>query len=107
MTWRPFRVPREEAIGDHGDVRWQGRFFPQSGRKPRGGPGQGLGRRRMKRVNGEAHRAQAQTLWLGVWEHNARAQAFYRKCRFTEVGSHVFMVGTDAQTDHILARPVE
>jgi ribosomal protein S18 acetylase RimI-like enzyme len=69
--------------------------------------GQGLAQMLMQRVNEEAHRAQAQTLWLGVWEHNARAQAFYRKCRFTQVGSHVFMVGTDAQTDHILARPVE
>ncbi len=45
-------------------------------------------------------------VWLGVWEKNWRAQAFYRKFGFTEVGDHVFMLGTDAQRDIILVRPV-
>lgn len=44
------------------------------------------------------------TLWLGVWEGNARAKAFYLKTGFVDVGSHVFMVGTDRQTDRILVR---
>jgi ribosomal protein S18 acetylase RimI-like enzyme len=68
--------------------------------------GRGVAQILMHRVDEEAYRADARTLWLGVWEHNGRAQAFYRKCGFIEVGSHVFMVGTDAQTDAILARPV-
>ncbi len=38
-------------------------------------------------------------VWLGVWEHNHRAQAFYRKWGFEEFGNHVFFVGLDAQTD--------
>jgi GNAT superfamily N-acetyltransferase len=42
--------------------------------------------------------------WLGVWERNPRANAFYRKVGFTDVGSHVFMVGTDPQTDRIMVR---
>jgi len=46
----------------------------------------------------------AQTLWLGVWELNARAVAFYTKYGFTRVGEHTFMLGTDAQTDWLLAR---
>lgn len=45
-------------------------------------------------------------VWLGVWERNWRAQAFYRKFGFTEAGDHVFMLGTDAQRDIILVRPV-
>lgn len=68
--------------------------------------GQGIAQRLMLRVDEEAHRRGGKTMWLGVWEHNARAQAFYRKCGFVDVGAHVFMVGTDAQTDRILARPV-
>jgi GNAT superfamily N-acetyltransferase len=44
------------------------------------------------------------TVWLGVWERNARAQAFYRKCGFAPVGTHVFMFGTEPQTDEIWAR---
>ena len=45
----------------------------------------------------------ASRLWLGVWERNARAIAFYCKCGFIESGSHVFMVGADAQRDLIMA----
>ena len=55
----------------------------------------------------EAARARgAQTLWLGVWERNPRAARFYEKYGFTRVGEHTFMVGTDAQTDWLLSRPL-
>ncbi len=43
-------------------------------------------------------------LWLGVWEHNHRAQAFYQKFGFGKFSSHVFMVGNDAQTDFLLKK---
>ena len=45
--------------------------------------------------------AGARTFWLGVWERNLRAQAFYRKHGFTPVGSQIFMFGTEPQTDQI------
>jgi diamine N-acetyltransferase len=48
----------------------------------------------------------AQTLWLGVWERNPRAVAFYAKYGFVRVGEHTFTLGTDAQTDWVLARPL-
>jgi ribosomal protein S18 acetylase RimI-like enzyme len=38
-------------------------------------------------------------LWLGVWEENHRALAFYRKNGFTEFGQHIFTLGEDEQTD--------
>ena len=44
--------------------------------------------------------------WLGVWERNPRAIAFYRKFGFVEVGEHVFLLGRDRQRDIVLARPV-
>ena len=47
-----------------------------------------------------------QTLWLGVWERNFQAQAFYRKYRFEKVGQHVFRLGSDDQIDFIMARPI-
>ncbi|MBM3433878.1 MAG: GNAT family N-acetyltransferase [Bacteroidetes bacterium] len=43
-------------------------------------------------------------LWLGVWEHNHLALKFYAQHGFEPVGSHVFMLGDDAQTDLILRR---
>jgi ribosomal protein S18 acetylase RimI-like enzyme len=53
----------------------------------------------------EARVQGGETVWLGVWEHNPRAIAFYAKCGFADVGSHVFMIGTDAQTDRLMAAP--
>lgn len=47
------------------------------------------------------------TLWLGVWEHNPRAINFYRKWGFQEVGSHIFLLGSDAQTDLIMEKTLE
>lgn len=44
------------------------------------------------------------TMWLGVWEHNFRAQRFYEKLGFARVGSHVFQLGSDAQTDWVLEK---
>jgi ribosomal protein S18 acetylase RimI-like enzyme len=50
----------------------------------------------------EAKQGDYETLWLGVWEHNHRAQAFYRKWNFHEVGTHVFQLGDDPQTDILM-----
>ncbi|MDP9192896.1 MAG: GNAT family N-acetyltransferase [Acidobacteriota bacterium] len=46
------------------------------------------------------------TLWLGVWERNWRAIAFYLKCGFEDVGSQPFLVGSDLQTDRVMARVI-
>ncbi|MBK7331222.1 MAG: GNAT family N-acetyltransferase [Betaproteobacteria bacterium] len=45
-------------------------------------------------------------LWLGVWERNPRAIAFYAKAGFRDVGSTVFQVGPDRQTDRVLVAPL-
>jgi ribosomal protein S18 acetylase RimI-like enzyme len=68
--------------------------------------GRGIAQALMRRVELEAYRRGGRTLWLGVWERNERAKAFYHKNGFTDAGSHVFMLGTDAQTDRILVRPL-
>jgi diamine N-acetyltransferase len=38
-------------------------------------------------------------LWLGVWEENKRAIAFYTKNGFVEFDKHIFRLGDDEQTD--------
>jgi ribosomal protein S18 acetylase RimI-like enzyme len=68
--------------------------------------GKGMAQALMERVVEEAGRREARTLWLGVWERNERAKAFYRKCGFEDQGSQIFLVGTDPQTDRIMVRPV-
>lgn len=68
--------------------------------------GRGLASRLMNRVVQAGQETGATTLWLGVWERNPRAIAFYRKVGFVDVGQHVFTVGTDPQTDRIMTRPL-
>ena len=53
-----------------------------------------------------ARTASCQTMWLGVWERNTRAQAFYRKVGFETVGTQSFRLGSDLQTDFVMMRPV-
>ena len=45
-------------------------------------------------------------IWLGVWEKNPRAIAFYSKNGFTVFDTHVFVLGDDRQTDILMKRPV-
>jgi ribosomal protein S18 acetylase RimI-like enzyme len=68
--------------------------------------GRGIAAELMARVESHAADHGAQTLWLGVWEHNARGIAFYRKTGFTDVGEQEFVLGTDVQRDRVMLRPV-
>ena len=38
-------------------------------------------------------------VWLGVWEENHRALAFYKKNGFVPFDKHIFKLGNDEQTD--------
>jgi len=49
-----------------------------------------------------ARKRGADTMWLGVWERNERAKAFYAKHGFGKVGRQVFVVGSDPQTDDVM-----
>ena len=49
---------------------------------------------------------QKTSLWLGVWEHNANALAFYNKMGFRRVGSHSFFMGDDEQTDYLMEKQI-
>lgn len=64
--------------------------------------GRGIAQALMTSVKQVARERGAKTLWLGVWERNDRARAFYVKCGFTDVGEHIFLFGTDPQTDVVM-----
>ena len=66
--------------------------------------GLGVGEALMRACIDEARRAGHQTMWLGVWERNARAQGFYRKWNFSTVGEHIFQLGSDPQRDLLMER---
>jgi len=69
--------------------------------------GRGIGEQLMRACLDEARQAGHETIWLGVWERNARAQAFYRKWNFRPVGEHEFQLGADLQRDILLERRTE
>ena len=69
--------------------------------------GRGIGEQLMRACVDEARRAGHETIWLGVWERNPRAQAFYRKWNFRAVGEHMFRLGSDLQRDILMERALE
>lgn len=68
--------------------------------------GTGVGRALMQACLDAAASMGRQTVWLGVWERNDRAIAFYERWGFEAVGTHGFQLGSDAQTDVVMSRPV-
>ena len=68
--------------------------------------GRGVGEALMRACVDEARQAGHDAMWLGVWERNGRAQAFYRKWHFRAVGEHVFQLGSDPQRDILMERAV-
>jgi GNAT superfamily N-acetyltransferase len=68
--------------------------------------GTGLGAMLMQRCLDVAAERGRTWIWLGVWERNARAIAFYARWGFADVGSQSFQLGADRQTDRIMARHV-
>lgn len=66
--------------------------------------GQGVGQSLMDACVERARAEDRDVMWLGVWEYNPRAQRFYEKNGFRVVGSHVFLLGKDPQTDLLMQR---
>jgi ribosomal protein S18 acetylase RimI-like enzyme len=64
----------------------------------------GLGRLLIDKAIEIARTQGKQLIWLGVWEHNVNAIAFYEKMGFVHNGSHSFFMGEDEQTDFIMTK---
>jgi ribosomal protein S18 acetylase RimI-like enzyme len=69
--------------------------------------GRGIGAALMKACLKSARTLGAKKIWLGVWERNGRAQAFYRRFDFVECGDHEFVLGSDRQRDIIMMRSTD
>jgi diamine N-acetyltransferase len=69
--------------------------------------GTGAGRQMMTFALERCTRMGADAVWLGVWEENLRAIAFYERFGFSVFGSHIFRVGSDPQTDLLLHRRID
>ena len=62
--------------------------------------GQGIAQKLMDYIINYAIENKYEVIWLGVWEHNIRAQKFYAKYGFENSGhTHDFPIGNTPQTD--------
>ena len=66
--------------------------------------GRGVAGPLMAAVMQHARAVGGDVLWLGVWERNARAIAYYRKQGFERVSAQTFRLGADVQTDDVMCR---
>lgn len=63
----------------------------------------GLGDKLMRFAFKRSKELGKQTIWLGVWEKNTNAVAFYKKYGFKKVDAHSFYMGDEEQIDWIFA----
>lgn len=68
--------------------------------------GCGVGKALMEFAMSFAKQHGKKVVYLGVWEHNVRAIAFYKKFGFEKFAEHLFMLGNDAQNDWLMKREV-
>ncbi len=66
--------------------------------------GKKIGAALMQHCLNYAKAGQHDVVWLGVWEHNDRAVAFYKRFGFELFGSHEFRLGDDIQTDVLMMK---
>lgn len=64
----------------------------------------GLGKILMQFAYDLAHQFNKASVWLGVWEDNQRALAFYKAQGFYQIGEHSFDMAGDIQTDLVLKK---
>jgi diamine N-acetyltransferase len=69
--------------------------------------GKRVGHKLMEFAIEQAEKSDVDWIWLGVWEHNPKAQRFYERWGFTRFADHIFQMGNEAQTDWLLKRRIK
>ncbi|SEM51511.1 Ribosomal protein S18 acetylase RimI [Mesobacillus persicus] len=64
----------------------------------------GLGKHLLHKAMELAMEGNKHKIWLGVWEKNENAIAFYERMGFVQTGAHSFYMGDEEQTDFIMEK---
>ena len=64
----------------------------------------GLGKYLLNKALEIAFERNSKKIWLGVWEKNENAIAFYKKMGFVQTGAHSFYMGDEEQIDFIMTK---
>lgn len=63
--------------------------------------GKNAGRRMIEFTIEKGKELKRDFVWLGVWENNTKAIAFYERHGFVRFDTHIFTLGNDEQVDHL------
>ncbi|MDQ0655841.1 GNAT family N-acetyltransferase [Paenibacillus sp. W2I17] len=66
----------------------------------------GLGKVMLQKAIEMATEHHKTNIWLGVWEKNENAIAFYEKMGFVQTGAHAFYMGDEEQIDFIMTKKI-
>ncbi|ULT59294.1 GNAT family N-acetyltransferase [Neobacillus drentensis] len=66
----------------------------------------GLGKFLFNKAMEIAMESNKKKIWLGVWEKNENAIAFYKKMGFVQSGAHSFYMGDEEQIDFIMIKTI-
>jgi diamine N-acetyltransferase len=61
-----------------------------------------IGQKLLDQCLAHARAYAVEVVWLGVWQHNKKAVAFYKRNSFVQYGEHDFVLGKDVQTDWLM-----
>lgn len=89
---------KQAALGDKAAIEIQRLYLLEEY------TGKGIGKALMQKCLDKAISLGYQVVWLGVWEHNPRAIAFYQACGFEVFSSYIFQFGDEAQTDLLMKK---
>lgn len=64
----------------------------------------GIGKYLLNKAMEIAMERNKKEIWLGVWEKNENAIAFYKKMGFVQTGTHSFYMGDEEQIDFIMTK---
>ncbi|MDT8862583.1 GNAT family N-acetyltransferase [Alkalihalobacillus sp. MEB130] len=66
----------------------------------------GLGTYLLNKAMEMAREGNKKKVWLGVWEKNENAIAFYKNMGFVQTGAHSFYMGDEEQVDFIMTKTI-
>ena len=89
-------LPHPDVRAGDGEIK---RFYVRPNHK-----GSGLAREALDELLADLDPHRRRTLWLSVWEDNVRAQRFYARYGFEEVGEYAYPVGDWLDRDLIYRR---
>ena len=92
--------PAQTDLNDKGSLELE-RIYVKSGHK-----GKGYGKYLIEETLSMASELDCDYVWLGVWEKNEEAIAFYRKMGFVIFDRHTFRMGDEIQNDFVLKKNI-